>query len=123
METLTYNRQVFMPSEVSSMGSVEIRLNPTAHALYAAQRDRYGAFQIPETIAFYGRDVVEVETVAGKISKLVVRIALDEKQDAIYVFMVPCGTLKTVWLNMKEDKHKTLDERPFQKDGRLWRKK
>lgn len=122
MQTLTYNRQVFMPDEIKKLGNVPIKLVPTRHALKAAATERFGAFQIPATIMFNGGDVVEVETTGGKLSKMVVRQPHSEHYDVIYIFLVPSGTLVTTYLNEKADHHKTLDPAPYEKDGSRWRK-
>ena len=62
---------------------------------------------IPESITFEGADVVEAEFESGKLQKLVVRLPYDSRRDAIYVFNVD-GTLKTVWANLKSDRHASL---------------
>lgn len=96
-----------MPAGVRNLANVTLTLKPTEHAKQAARNDRYGAITIPAQISFEGKDVVEAEFVNGKLSKIVVRLPYDGTRDAIYVCNID-GLLRTVWFNLKSDKHKTL---------------
>ncbi len=102
-----YHREIFMPAGVRNLAGVTLALTPSHHARGAALYDRYGALTIPAQITFDGKDVVEAEFEAGKLVKVVVRLSYDDTRDAIYVCKTD-GFLKTVWFNLKSDKHKTL---------------
>lgn len=107
MSSNLYHKDVFMPVGVLALENYRLTLRPTEHAKREAVQDRYGKVTIPEEITFSGRDVIEAEFVAGKLAKVVVRLAHDSRRDAVFVALVD-GTLKTVWTNLKSDKHKTL---------------
>lgn len=102
-----YHREIYMPKGVTALTGVTLNLKASEHAKRAARSDRYGFIHIPEAITFNGADVVEAEFVNGKLSKVVVRLPYDAQNDAIFVCLTD-GTLKTVWLNRKNDLHKTL---------------
>jgi hypothetical protein len=59
----------------------------TQHALGECQADRYGIIDPPKT--------------------------LDTDKDMVLVVMPASGRVKTVWINMKEDTHRTLDESKY----------
>lgn len=105
--TALYHREIFMPAIVREIPVKTIALKPTEHARRAALNDRYGKLEIPATLTFRGRNVIEAELTGGRVTKMVVRKEYDATRDAVYVFL-PDGTLKTVWFNLKSDTHKTL---------------
>ncbi len=105
-----FHREIFLPLNLRNLASTNLELNPTDHAREAAETDRYGAISIPAAIKFNGSNIVEAETVGGKLSKVVVRLSYDDTRDAIYAIGIDKGRtfLKTVWFNLKSDKHSTL---------------
>lgn len=109
MTTKLFHRDVYMPAKIKKAGRVGIALRPTAHALTAAQSDRYGTIQIPARIEFTGADVVEAELFGDKVQKLVIRLPYNSSLSVIFVLIPDTGTLKTVWLNRVNDSHKTLE--------------
>jgi hypothetical protein len=107
MSSNLYHREIYMPAGVLALSNVTQALRATEHAKRAALNDRYGVITIPAEITFDGKDIVEAEFVNKKLAKVVVRLSYDARRDAIYVLNID-GTLKTVWFNLKSDKHKTL---------------
>jgi L-ascorbate metabolism protein UlaG (beta-lactamase superfamily) len=103
-----YHKDLYMPAGVLALEEKQVTFVVSEHAKKAALSDRHGVLTIPENIRFDGKDVVEAEFEGGKLKKLVVRIAYDAIRDAVYVFNVPDGLLKTVWLNLSTDGHATL---------------
>ena len=103
-----YHKDLYMPAGVLALEDREVTFIISEHAKKAALSDRNGMLTIPEKIRFDGKDVVEAEFEDGKLKKLVVRIAYDATRDAVYVFNVPDGLLRTVWLNLSTDRHATL---------------
>ena len=92
-------------------------LTHTRHAQKAALEDRYGRVTLPAVLTIGKGEIVEAEVTNGFLTKLVVRQSLDLKRDAIYV-IIPMGahaTLKTVWCNLKTDKHRTLKRHLYAK--------
>lgn len=88
---------------------VDVVLSYTFHALEASQTDRYGKIELPATINWSDAEVVEIEVVAGKVFKVVARLHHDSKNDLVIVVLLNGYKVKTVWLNRKNDKHRTLD--------------
>jgi hypothetical protein len=116
MNSYLYHKDIFMPNSVKSPMHVG-RLSYTFHAFTAAQNDRYGQITLP--LVFNGQgEVIEVEAIGQnpnqpiKIAKQVWRVNYDDKNDLIIV-MVDGGRVKTVWLNSKADKHRTLDRTKY----------
>ncbi len=105
--TQLFHREVYLPPEVLNMAAVTVHLKPTRHAIEAARSDRYGSINMPSAITFCGKDVIEIETEDNKVNKLVVRLSYDATRDVVYVFLTD-GTLKTLWVNLKTDKHSSL---------------
>lgn len=109
-----YHRDVFMPEIVKNAPSMTLCLRMTRHAEEASHTDRYGHLAIPSSITFTGKDIVEAEYIDGRINKIVIRLKYNDKLSAVYVCLLD-GTLKTVWFNMTDDDHKTLDRSKYAK--------
>jgi len=79
------------------------------HAYRAAHSDRYGTINLPKRIAVAEAEAVEVEVVENVLTKVVFRVHYDEIHDLAVVVMLKDGFVKTVWLNRKDDQHRTLN--------------
>lgn len=106
-----YHKDIYLPK--IAFRSIDIVLNYTYHAIEAADNDRYGQIELPETINFSLMEVVEMEFVDGKLYKAVVRTHHDQKHDLALVVLIDGFRVKTVWLNRKDDKHQTLDHSKY----------
>jgi hypothetical protein len=84
-------------------------LIPSNHATFAARNDRYGIIPMPTDFDPAIWQVVEIEVVNGALHKIVARKPLDEKNDVVMAFIVQSKVIKTVWINVRDDSHKTLD--------------
>jgi len=97
--------------KLSEMTCITKALQFTKHA---SERAIEKGVMVPRTLEIKEGEVVEAETEAGRISKLVVRRALDSRNDFVLV-LVPrdsdTWTVVTCWLNRKEDTHKTLNKK------------
>lgn len=112
-----YHREIAMPREVATLKTVTICPTHTRHAREAALTDRYGVINLPEVVSFSGADVVEAEITEGRVSKLVVRRPYDETRDIVMAigFRNSESFLKTVWGNLKTDRHATLRREIYNK--------
>lgn len=108
---MLYHRDIYLPPElVKQFDGRKFILDLTRHAIQAAAHDRYGAITIPRVVSVVGTEIVEAEIELDKVRKIVLRQSYDETRDLILV-LVPDGMrarVKTVWLNLKADTHKTL---------------
>jgi hypothetical protein len=109
-----FHAQKWLPPETDKYYGKVYPLRYSQHAMQAAKNDRYGEIdlmKIPRSVKIERGQVIEVETddLTGQIRKFVVRRPYDEKRDIIIVFLVPDGTVKTVWFNLKSDTHRTLN--------------
>ena len=78
---------------------------------HASQRAIEKAILAPQSIEIQAGEVVEAELEGSRITKLVVRRAMNQDKDLVLV-LVPkdkeTWMVVTCWLNRKEDTHKTL---------------
>lgn len=101
--TQLFHEAIGFPQAVEAQG-LPCRLRYGAHAQQEALKD--GVEDLPYELPSWYR-VVEVEVVDGKVSKWVVRTALDQDRDLVLV-VVADGFVKTVWTNRADDNHTTL---------------
>ncbi len=106
-----YHEAVYMPE--MTLKSVDAQLRYTWHALNRA--DEKGIDNLPDYINFANTELIELEVVRGKPYKVVVREHYDLKHDLCLVILLKDLTVKTVWLNSKNDKHQTLDASRYNK--------
>lgn len=87
----------------------------TKHALSECSADRYGIINPPQTLDTEKAQVIEAELHKNDYGhslwteKVVYRIPYTETKDMVLVVIPSSGRVKTVWINMKEDMHRTLD--------------
>lgn len=82
------------------------------HARFEAQVDRYGKIQLPKTIDLSKFKVIEVGAEGQRITKILFRGPLDSTRD-LCIVLQPDGYARTVWVNLKTDKHRTLDRSKY----------
>lgn len=102
-----YHRDVFMP-DVARRLRFAVMLKYSNHARHAAKDDKRGKVNLPRVLDSREATLIEAEVVNGRVVKLVYRMAHDDKTDVSLV-VLPDGFVKTVWLNEKNDHHKTLN--------------
>ncbi|KVP17248.1 hypothetical protein [Burkholderia ubonensis] len=120
MQTMLFHKDVYAPVQLfQSPGALS--LHYTRHALAAAHEDRYGDLTnhlIPKLFVASG-EIVEVEcAMTGRILKRVIRHQVTEHLDLVWVVMVD-GVVKTVWGNLHDDHHKTLNRGRYVQPPRL----
>jgi hypothetical protein len=105
-----YHKDIKLPKGFNSAIGT-ICLTYSNHAHQTARSDKYGSIVLPRSINTNKALCFEVELIEGKVTKLVYRVAYDSTLDLILVCR-PKGNgfnVTTVWLNLKSDKHATLD--------------
>lgn len=90
----------------------------TKHALSECSADRYGIINPPQTLDTDTAQIIEAEITRkpnGKLftEKVVYRIPYTDVKDMVLVVMPNTGRVKTVWINVRDDTHKTLDESKY----------
>lgn len=110
-ETL-YHTEIGLPSWFKMPGQ-RVKLDYGNHARQEAMQDRYGQVKLPPILNLRRLKVIEVGVIDGKVSKILFRGHHDKMHDVCFV-LIPRGknpwTVKTVWLNRKDDIHRTLDK-------------
>lgn len=89
------------------------KLQYSRHALEATLDDRYGQIPVLNQINVDRLQLVELGVQDRKVSKLVYRGQLDQERDMVVVVIPKPNNqpwfVKTVWINLKSDAHKTLN--------------
>jgi hypothetical protein len=114
-ETL-YHMELGFPTGFRKPGG-RVPLEYSRHALEATLDDRYGEIPVMKGINLDSLELFEMGVENGKVSKLAYRGHLDDKRDMCIV-VIPKGPgqkwfVKTVWINLRSDQHKTLDESKY----------
>jgi hypothetical protein len=112
-----YHVEVYMPRDVVALIPTDI-VEPfySGHAVQAAASDRYGEAVLAVQIDLKSAKLIEAEVENGKLLKYVVRCHYDNARDIIYVLCPRFRRVvfvKTVWFNLKTDKHRTLDKNKY----------
>lgn len=111
MSTTLYHKDVFLPKRIRGLLPSGIKqLQYSEHALRASKEDRFGAISLPTSAEFVKCELIEVDTL---YSKFVLRMGLDNNRDLVIV-VIPTDDkkvwlVKTVWVNLKNDTHTTLN--------------
>lgn len=104
-----FHAEVFMPERYRRpIHEGELRYGP--HALREARGDRYGHIELPACFTAAGAQLIEAEYDEREdaVVKQVWRQPLDAKRDIVLVINRN-GFVKTVWVNLRTDKHRSLD--------------
>jgi hypothetical protein len=87
-------------------------LTYSQHALQEADSDRYGRIALPTKFDARATNAklieVEFDDRKRRVVKQVWRQSLDAQRDLVLVITYD-GYVKTVWVNLKSDAHRTLD--------------
>ena len=86
----------------------EGNLEYSAHARREAESDRYGQIPLPERFDARGATLIEVEAVDAVVVKQLWRQKLDDSRDLVLAINRD-GSVRTVWVNVRNDTHRTLD--------------
>jgi hypothetical protein len=109
MSSYLFHVEVFVPARLKKP-CFEGPLRYSRHAREASETDRFGDIKLPLSFKASEAELIEVELAddCESIIKQVWRQKLDEKRDLVLV-LNPEGFVRTVWINLKTDKHRTLD--------------
>jgi len=106
-----FHKEVHLP-EMLTKPVYEGRLRYSAHAQAEACNDRYGQIDLPEVFTAANAELIEVEATVQndrpEVVKQLWRMRLDATRDLVFSVM-PNGLVRTVWVNLRSDKHGTLN--------------
>jgi hypothetical protein len=119
--TFLYHKEVRIPEELRKLAVFKGGLEYGKHAKSEANLDRYGHIELPSQFDSTAADLIEVEwdRIKRRVTKCVWRQALDTQRDLVIVVIPETGFVKTVWVNLKTDKHHTLDRSKYNKKFEL----
>lgn len=106
-----YHTSLYVPKTLR-LPNGQWTLNYSGHAQHAARTDRYGQLTLPSFLDTNKCQLIEIEVGDnGLIQKLVYRTTHDDKLDISFA-VIPLRKgwyVKSVWGNLKSDKHTTLN--------------
>ena len=116
-QTMLFHYQLGFPKD-AKLRFGTLNLSWTKHALSECSADRYGIINPPQTLDTNTAQVIEAEITRkpnGSLytEKVVYRLPYTEKKDMVIVVIPSSGRVKTVWINVRNDTHKTLDESKY----------
>src|SRR5450830_1058936 len=115
MQSALFHSDVFMPASAKKPIH-EGPLHYRDHALRATRDDRYGEITLPVEFHSANAKLIEAEVLlehdGSTVVKQVWRQPLDQHRDLILVIQKG-GKVKTVWVNLRSDKHRTLDKSKY----------
>lgn len=114
-----YHADIRLPDNFSRLPDSEVELKWTHHAINASNTDRYGHIPRYNKILLSGCDVIEVGMEEGKVVHLLLRANFGQGDRDILFALAPIAgkpwTVKTVWFNKRNDRHKTLNKSRYMK--------
>ena len=113
MDSMLFHSDLFMPPcAMKPVFRGALQYGP--HALKEARSDRYGKIDLPEEFTTAGAKLIEAEVLSSTntVVKQVWRRRLDERRDLVLV-IASNGFVRTVWVNLRNDKHGTLDKTKY----------
>ena len=120
---MLYHKDVKLPRRIRGMVPTGVKVLTYSKHAYEQFFDKNGRITPPVRLDFSVCEVVEVSTDerANKVDKLVLRHPYADGKDDLCDLVVVCVPtpdkkvwfVKTVWLNLKTDTHKTLNIRRF----------
>jgi hypothetical protein len=102
-----YHREIGFPKDLKLPEGI-YNLEHSEHTKQAACTDRYGMIKLPTVLDTSKAILIELELENNVPTKGVWRTSYDNKYDIIIVMIIKTRVTKTVWLNEKNDIHKTL---------------
>jgi len=113
MNPREYHKDVFLPpSLLAAVATLDFSLlHYSRHARLAALEDCVQVHELPRSLTLADWTVVKVETVAGRVSGLLIRrpLTADPRLHIVLAIAVPDMVVRTVWVNRANDNHKSLD--------------
>lgn len=105
--TLLWHRDIRLPHGFKAPSGQPL----LTYSKHAQEQCRAKGVRMFKAITLARFDVIEVETLNGRVVKYVLRGAYDADNDIVVVAMPTGGAyfIKTCWLNDKDDTHNTLD--------------
>jgi hypothetical protein len=94
------------------LASLAFTARPVTYTRHAKERALAKGVTLSKSVYISAGDVVELEIVGNRASKIVVRQSMGADKDRVMV-LVPNGdgwTCVTVWTNHKNDNHATLNK-------------
>ncbi len=109
--TVRYHKDIGFPEDVRlPPGTSQIIRLQYPHNAHAMQRaDERKIERLPRAIDLANINLFEIWVIGRTVQKIVFRMEYDEKTDIVMSVMVPSGRVATMWLQDKNDHHRTLN--------------
>lgn len=116
-----YHRDVYFPDILKNFPTTKLKIDYfSPHSLeeHTKEENKFGVrFLIPSEVEIASNNIIEVALEGNEVMKLVIRNTLTDELDLVLVICKDKRkgvVLKTLWLNKKEDTHKTLDKSVYE---------
>lgn len=115
---MLYHKDIGFPDSIK-LPIGRYKLKYSGHARLAAINDRnlnfHSLLKYHEILDTEVAEVIEIETRYGRLSKILYRLPLtgSDSYDIILAVLPHCWVVKTVWLNHRYDRHKTLRKNKY----------
>ena len=111
-----YHAEIGFPKNITVPSKTYESLKYGPHATKEAMSDRYGMIvNLPTSFDPKDGYLFEIEVLNNKVIKCAYRIKYDETRDLIIVVIPQSNVVKTVWINVRSDKHFTLNRELYDK--------
>lgn len=108
---MLYHSEIGFPAKFYKKWPEKMMINlyHSSHAVKAANNDRYGKISLPNMLEVNRSDIFELELdQRGQVIKFCIRKEYNSEYDLCLAISADF-TIKTCWLNSRQDNHKTLD--------------
>lgn len=113
---MLYHKDVFLPRRISKSLPKNLRtLVYSNHAISESKKDKYGKFDLPYQILFNEWELIEAELTSDSVTKIVIRKPIDNDRSLCLAVIPSNNLVKTVWINLNSDTHKTLNKNIYVK--------
>lgn len=109
---MKYHTDIYMPEEAKRL-EFAMLLRYSQHAREAASDDRYGKIDLPKVFDSRKATLIEAVIESGRVVKALYRMDYDNLHDLCMVIAMRGDQVLTVWLNRKDDEHRTLDRSQY----------
>lgn len=109
---MIYHKDVYIPPALRGY-QFSALLKYSRHAIQESINDERGEIKLPKIIDSRDATLVEIEVNEGKVTKTLFRLSYSDEHDLCLVIIPENRVVKTVWLNNKDDHHKTLDRSKY----------
>ena len=114
---MLYHRDIGLPQHlVNKVVGLSMNLQYSRHAQLECIKDKRAVIRPPRTATITKENLVEIETPDDQtVTKVVIRVKYDDRNDLVMPLIPDRGFVKTCWLNDRTDAHYHLNHAAYDK--------